>query len=105
MPDFLAALARSRARRRMLVTDAGATLYLLASEDGLEPFADLGLAPPALMWSAVTSVLNEMRGGRALRLAGGRRVRAAAILPIERHAGDEIHRDARDVAYGAARAG
>lgn len=44
-----------------LVIDASATLYLLASEDGVEPFDAFGLVAPALLWSEVTSVLNEMR--------------------------------------------
>lgn len=53
----------------MLVIDASAALYLLACEQGLEPFADLELAAPALLWSEVTSVLNEMRWRRELSAA------------------------------------
>jgi predicted nucleic acid-binding protein len=45
----------------ILVVDASAMLYLLASEEGLEPLADHELVAPALLWSEVTCVLNEMR--------------------------------------------
>ena len=45
----------------MLVIDASAALYLLASADGIEHMASLELAAPALLWSECTSVLNEMR--------------------------------------------
>lgn len=82
----------------MLVIDASAALYLLASEQGLEPFVNLGLAAPALLWSEVTSVLNEMRGrgeiSAALADATFDRLMSS---PIERHTGDDIYRDARHV--------
>ena len=45
----------------MLVIDASAALYLLASAEGIEPLAPLDLFAPALLWSEATSVLNEMR--------------------------------------------
>ena len=82
----------------MLVVDASAVLYLLASEGGMEPLADLGLAAPALLWSEVTSVLNEMRwrGELSVALADATFDRLMSS-PIERHAGDEVYRDARDV--------
>lgn len=82
----------------MLVIDASAALYLLASDKGLEPFVGLGLAAPALLWSEVTSVLNEMRWRDEISVA----LADAAFdrlmsSPIERHADDEIYRDAREV--------
>ena len=82
----------------MLVIDASAALYLLASEGGIEPFADLGLVAPALLWSEVTSVLNEMRwrGELSVALADAAFDRLVSS-PIDRHAGDELYRDARKV--------
>ena len=81
------------------VIDASAALYLLASTRGLEPFTTFELAAPALLWSEVTSVLNEMRrrGEVSPRLAQTAfdRLLAAAI---DRHADDDLYRDARDVA-------
>ncbi len=82
----------------MLVIDASATLYLLASEDGIEPFADLGLVAPALLWSEVTSVLNEMRWRGELSVALADAVFDRLMSSqIERHTGDDIYSDARDV--------
>jgi predicted nucleic acid-binding protein len=83
----------------MLVIDASAALYLLASEEGVEPFRDLALAAPALLWSEVTSVSSEMRrrGELSVPLADAVFDRLLAS-PIDRHATDELHRDARDVA-------
>ena len=82
----------------MLVIDASAALYLLASADGIEPFAHLGLAAPALLWSEVTSVLNEMRwrGELSSDLAEVAFDRLMSS-PIERHTGDQMYRDAREV--------
>jgi len=83
----------------VLVIDASAALYLLASENGVEPFADLELTAPALLWSEVTSVLNEMRwrGELSWALADAMFDRLIAS-PIERQVRDELYRDARDVA-------
>ena len=83
----------------MLVIDASAALYLLASEDGLGPLADLALTAPALMWSEVTSVLNEMRwrGELSLSLADATFERLLAS-PIDRHADDELYAEAREIA-------
>ncbi len=82
----------------MLVIDASAALYLLASESGMRPFADLGLAAPALLWSEVTSVLNEMRwrGELSVPLADAIFDRLLSS-PIDRHASDDLYRDARAV--------
>jgi len=83
----------------MLVIDASAALYLLASEDGLEPLADLALTAPALMWSEVTSVLNEMRwrGDISVPLADATFDRLLAS-PIDRYASDELYSEAREIA-------
>lgn len=83
----------------MLVIDASAALYLLASEQGVEPFADLELTAPALLWSEVTSVLNEMlwRGEVSRALADTAFDRLIG-LPIDRHASDELYRDAGQIA-------
>lgn len=82
-----------------LVIDASATLYLLASEQGMDPFGALGLVAPALMWSEVTSVLNEMRW-RGELTASLAQVAFDRLFSshIDRHVGDQLHRDARDVA-------
>ncbi|MGI8778369.1 MAG: type II toxin-antitoxin system VapC family toxin [Acidimicrobiales bacterium] len=82
----------------MLVIDASAALYLLASKDGIEPFAEMGLAAPALLWSEVTSVLNEMRwrGELSVPLADAVFDRLLSS-PIDRHTGDDLYRDARVV--------
>ena len=82
-----------------LVIDASAALYLLASERGLEPFARFDLVAPALLWSEVTSVLNEMRwrGELSPALAQTAFDRLLAS-PIDRHADDGLYRDAREVA-------
>jgi len=83
----------------MLVIDASAALYLLASEDGLEPLADLALTAPALLWSEVTSVLNEMRwrGDISVPLADATFERLLAS-PIDRYASDELYAEAREIA-------
>ena len=83
----------------MLVIDASAALYLLASENGVEPFADLELTAPALLWSEVTSVLNEMRWRSELSapLADAAFDRLLAS-PIDRYASEELYRDARAAA-------
>ncbi len=82
----------------MLVIDASAALYLLASAEGIEPFAHLGLAAPALLWSEVTSVLSEMRwrGELSVALADAAFDRLISS-PIERHAGGDLYRGAREV--------
>jgi predicted nucleic acid-binding protein len=82
-----------------LVIDASAALYLLASERGIDPFTPFELVSPALLWSEVTSVLNEMRWrgelSAALAQAAFERLLAS---PIGRRAGHDLHRDAREVA-------
>ena len=82
-----------------LVIDASAALYLLASERGIEPFATFELVSPALLWSEVTSVLNEMRwrGELSPALAQTAFDRLLAS-PIDRRADDGQYRDAREVA-------
>jgi len=82
-----------------LVIDASAALYLLASEQGIEPFATFDLVSPALLWSEVTSVLNEMRWRRELSpvLAQTAFDRLIAA-PIDRRTDDGLYRDAREVA-------
>lgn len=83
----------------MLVIDASAALYLLASADGMEPLASLELVAPALLWSEVTSVLNEMRWrgevSEALADAAFERLLAA---PITRRADAALYTQAREVA-------
>ena len=83
----------------MLVIDASAALYLLASADGLQPFAAQELAAPALLWSEVTSVLNEMRWrgeiSAALADAAFERLLAA---PIDRRVDAALYRQARQLA-------
>jgi predicted nucleic acid-binding protein len=83
----------------MLVIDASAALYLLASADGIEPLANVELAAPALLWSECTSVLNEMRWrgevSEALATAAFERLLAA---PIARRAEDGIYGGAQEVA-------
>lgn len=82
----------------MLVLDASAALYLLASDNGLERFAELGLAAPALLWSEVTSVLNEMRCREEISVAlADAAFERLLSSQIERHADDEIYREAREV--------
>lgn len=83
----------------MLVIDASAALYLLASADGIDPFAPLELAAPALMWSEVTSVLNEMRwrGEVSGALADSAFERLLAA-PIARRADASLYTEARQVA-------
>lgn len=83
----------------MLVIDASAALYLLASEDGVEPFAEHALTAPALLWSEVTSVMNEMRWRGELSQALGEAMFDRLIAaPIDRQVGDELYRHARAVA-------
>ncbi|CAN5254264.1 hypothetical protein BH18ACT4_BH18ACT4_09190 [soil metagenome] len=83
----------------MPVVDASATLYLVASEDGLEALAGLELVAPALLWSEVTSVLNEMRWRQEIseplaRAAFDRLLDA----PISRRASAELYRRASTIA-------
>lgn len=82
----------------MLVIDASAALYLLASADGMGPLASLDLAAPALLWSEVTSVLNEMRWrgeiSEALAESVFERLLAA---PIAGRADPAVYRQAREV--------
>ncbi|MDQ6909298.1 MAG: type II toxin-antitoxin system VapC family toxin [Actinomycetota bacterium] len=82
----------------MLVIDASAALYLLASVDGMEPLANIELVAPALLWSECTSVLNEMRwrGQVSEALASGAFERLLAA-PIARRAEDGIYAGAREV--------
>jgi len=82
-----------------LVIDASAALYLLASQEGIEPFATFDLVSPALLWSEVTSVLNEMRwrGELSPDLAQTAFDRLLAS-PIDRRTDDGLYRDAREVA-------
>ncbi|MEO6121196.1 MAG: type II toxin-antitoxin system VapC family toxin [Acidimicrobiales bacterium] len=83
----------------MLVIDASAALYLLASEGGIEPFADLGLAAPALLWSEVTSVLSEMRWRGEMSAEMAETVFGRLVgSPIDRHASTELYGDARTLA-------
>lgn len=83
----------------MLVVDASAALALLASEEGIEPLTSHRLVAPPLLWSEVTSVLNEMRRRReisdALADVAFERLVAA---PIGRRSGAELYRRARAVA-------
>lgn len=83
----------------MLVIDASAALYLLASADGMEPLVSLEVAAPALLWSDVTSVLNEMRWrgevSEALARSAFERLLAA---PIARRADAGLYTQAREVA-------
>ncbi len=82
-----------------LVIDASAALYLLASARGLEPFTSFGLASPALLWSEVTSVLNEMRWRGELSPPLAQAAFDRLLLSsIDRHAGDDLYREAREVA-------
>lgn len=82
-----------------LVIDASAALYLLASEKGIEPFATFDLVSPALLWSEVTSVLNEMRWRRQLSPALARTAFDRMLAsPIDRRTGDGLYREAREVA-------
>ncbi len=82
-----------------LVIDASAALYLLGSQRGVEPFANFDLVSPALLWSEVTSVLNEMRWRRELSPALAQTVFDRLLAsPIDRRADDNLYRDAREVA-------
>jgi len=82
-----------------LVIDASAALYLLASEQGIEPFATFDLVSPALLWSEVTSVLNEMRWRRELSPALAQTAFDRLLAsPIDRRTDDGLYRDAREVA-------
>jgi len=82
-----------------LVIDASAALYLLASERGIEPFATFDLVSPALLWSEVTSVLNEMRWRRELSPALAQTAFDRLLAsPIDRRTHDGLYRDAREVA-------
>jgi len=82
-----------------LVIDASAALYLLASAQGIEPFASFDLVSPALLWSEVTSVLNEMRWRRELSPALAQTAFDRLVAsPIDRRTGNDLYRDAREVA-------
>jgi len=83
-----------------IVVDASAALYLLASEAGIDPFASQGLVSPALLWSEVTSVLNEMRWRKELSSSLAEEVFGRLLgAPIERHADPDLYRTARDIAH------
>jgi predicted nucleic acid-binding protein len=82
-----------------LVIDASAALYLLASERGIEPFASFELASPALLWSEVTSVLNETRWrGELSRAPAQTAFDRLLASPIDRRGDDGSYRDARELA-------
>jgi len=82
-----------------LVIDASAALHLLASEQGIEPFATFDLVSPALLWSEVTSVLNEMRWRRELSPALAQTAFDRLLAsPIDRRTDDGLYQDAREVA-------
>ncbi len=83
----------------MLVIDASAALYLLASAEGMEPLASLDLVAPALLWSEVTSVLNEMRwrGEVSEELAESAFDRLLTAT-ITRRADESLYAEARDSA-------
>ena len=82
-----------------LVIDASAALYLLASEHGVERFASFGLVAPALLWSEVTSVLNEMRWRGELSAALAQAAFDRLLdSPIDRRANKDLYRNARGVA-------
>ena len=83
----------------MLVIDASAALYLLASADGMEPLAPLELVAPALLWSEVTSVLNEMRWrGEVSEVLADAAFERLLAAPITRRADAALYTQARDVA-------
>ncbi|MFN2504102.1 MAG: type II toxin-antitoxin system VapC family toxin [Acidimicrobiales bacterium] len=83
----------------MLVIDASAALYLLASADGIEPLASLELAAPALLWSEVTSVLNEMRWrGEVSEPLAETAFERLLAAPIARQADPALYSQAREVA-------
>ncbi len=83
----------------MLVIDASAALYLLASEGGIERFANLDLTAPALLWSEVTSVLNEMRWRQEITETLARAAFDRLIdAPISRRASAELYRRASTIA-------
>jgi len=83
----------------MLVIDASAALYLLASAEGMEPLARLELAAPALLWSEVTSVLNEMRWrGELSESLAESAFERLLTAPIARRADAGLYSGAREVA-------
>ena len=82
-----------------LVIDASAALYLLASERGIDPFTTFDLVSPPLLWSEVTSVLSEMRWrGEVSAVLAQTAFDRLLESPIARRAGDDLYRDAREVA-------
>ncbi len=88
-----------RSSQQSLVIDASAALYLLASQEGIEPFATFDLVSPALLWSEVTSVLNEMRWRGELSPALAQAAFDGLLAsPIDRRTDDDLYRDAREVA-------
>ncbi len=83
----------------MPVIDASATLYLLSSHEGLDALGGLELVAPALLWSEVTSVLQEMQWRQEItkplaQAAFDRLLQA----PIARRSSAELYRHARVVA-------
>lgn len=83
----------------MLVIDASAALYLLASADGIEPLASLELAAPALLWSEVTSVLHEMRWrGEVSEALAHSAFERLLVAPIARRADTALYAQAGEVA-------
>ena len=83
----------------MAVIDASAALYVAASADGFASITTVELAAPALLWSEITSVLNEMRwrGDISEALADATFARLCAA-PIARRASVAMYRQARAVA-------
>ena len=82
-----------------LVIDSSALLYELASADGVDALAHANdLVAPALLWSEVTSVINETRwrGELSAELATLMLDRFLAA-PIGRRQGADLYRHAQDV--------
>jgi predicted nucleic acid-binding protein len=83
----------------LTVPEAARRSYLLASADGLQPLAALDLVAPALLWSEVASVLNEMRwrGEVSEELADSAFDRLLTAT-ITRRGDARLYAEARDVA-------
>ena len=83
----------------MAVIDASAALYVAASADGFGRLDAVDLVAPALLWSEVTSVLNEMRWRAEISdaLADATFDRLCAA-PISRRASVALYRQTRAVA-------
>ena len=82
-----------------IVVDASAVLYLLASADGLDPLAGNDLVAPALLWSEVTSVLNETRHrGEISRELAEIAFARLLVAPIARRASAQLYRQSVELA-------